>query len=111
MKVALMFLILVVAIGCHENEPATTGINYLNEVPDVIEKNHVYQNKIDWFTFQSQASPKLPAQVDRRRLSCDRFRSCGIIARTLEHLRLFILRLKTAPAHNSQMLPGIVLVI
>lgn len=54
MKAALMFFLLVIAVGCHESDPVTAGINYLNEVLDVMEKNHVYRKKIDWPAFRSQ---------------------------------------------------------
>jgi carboxyl-terminal processing protease len=58
MKTKILFLSLLIAVSCDDTDTPTTGINYLNEVLDVMQKNSVYRKSIDWPAFRSQALAK-----------------------------------------------------
>jgi carboxyl-terminal processing protease len=55
MKLRNIFLVVaLIIVGCDKNNPQTAGINYLNEVLDVMEKNSINRNLIDWPSFRAE---------------------------------------------------------
>src|ERR1041384_3040791 len=58
MKKTILFLSLLIALSCDDTDTSTTGINYLNEVLDVMQQHSVYRKNIDWPTFRAQALAK-----------------------------------------------------
>lgn len=50
-----VFLLLVTACDRDDNEPGNLSVeNFLNEVVDIMEKNSINRNNIDWADFRSQ---------------------------------------------------------